>query len=284
MNEATGKADLRDASRGERLQKILAQAGVGSRRRCEELIESGVVRVNGEVVTQLPVWVNPAVDEIFVEKRRITKAERHVYVLVYKPRRYMTTLDDPEGRKTVAELVKHPSGARLFPVGRLDYETLGLLLMTNDGELANKLTHPRHGIRKTYRAVIKGRLAPEDVGKLGKGVFLTDQRDGELGGGARRAGAVAVRIVKRDRERTIIDITLAEGRNRQIRRMLAGIGHPVRKLTRFTMGPLRLKGLAVGEWRELTRDELGALRRAARGEAASRGEKRVGSRSGGPER
>ncbi len=283
MNEGTGQPDLRDASRGERLQKVLAQAGVGSRRRCEELIEAGVVRVNGGVVTQLPVWVNPAVDEIFVENQRITKAERHVYVLVYKPRRYMTTLDDPEGRKTVAELVKHPSGARLYPVGRLDYETLGLLLMTNDGELANRLTHPKHGIRKTYRAVIKGRLAPEDVGKLGKGVFLTDQRDGEADG-ARRAGAVAVRIVKRDRERTIIDITLAEGRNRQIRRMLAGIGHPVRKLTRFTMGPLKLKGLAVGEWRELTRDELGALRRAARGEAVGGVRKRAGSRSGSSKR
>jgi len=185
-----------------------------------------------------------------------------VYVLLHKPRQCVSTMLDPEGRRTVADLVKHPSGARLYPVGRLDYDTSGLLLMTNDGPLANRLTHPRYGVHKTYRATVKGRLEPEEVAELEKGVFLAERKSGQTVG-AKRTMPVRMTIASRDRDRTVLELTLQEGRNRQVRRMLASVGRPVRKLVRIKMGPLKLKGLAVGEWRELTRTELGALRKAA---------------------
>lgn len=253
---------LRDASRGVRLQKALAEAGVGSRRHCEDLIEEGAVKVNGRVVTDLPAWVDPAEDRIAVNGRPIRGPERHVYVMLHKPRRTVTTMDDPGGRRTVAEMVHHPSGVRLAPVGRLDYDTSGLLLMTNDGELTNLLTHPKYGVEKVYRVVLKGSLDAEAVERLGEGVYLADRREGETVGAARTA-PVRMHIVRRDRDRTVLDVTLKEGRNRQVRRMFADVGFPVRKLLRTRLGPLRLKGLAVGEWRELSRTELGELRRAA---------------------
>lgn len=253
---------LRDASRGVRLQKALAEAGVGSRRQCEALIEQGAVEVNGRVITELPAWVDLAEDRILVNGRPIRGPERHVYVMLHKPRRTVTTMDDPGGRRTVADMVQHPSGVRLAPVGRLDYDTSGLLLMTNDGRLTNLLTHPKYGVEKVYRVVLKGSLDAEAVERLGAGVYLADRRDGETVGAARTA-PVRLRIVRRDRDRTVLDVTLKEGRNRQIRRMFADVGFSVRKLLRTQLGPLRLKGLAVGEWRELSRTELGELRRAA---------------------
>jgi len=253
---------LKDRSRGVRIQKALADAGVGSRRRCEELIEEGVVRVNGVTVHDLPAWVDPSSDEIFVRGRRVAAPERHVYVMLNKPVRTVSTVDDPEGRKTVTDLVRHPSGARLYPVGRLDYETSGLIVLTNDGELANKLTHPRFSVHKTYRATVKGRIEDEELRKLARGVVLTDRRDGKTVG-ATRTAPVEVRVAYRDNDKTILDITLREGRNRQIRRMFAQIGRPVRKLMRTAMGPLELKSVALGQWRELRAHELAALRRAA---------------------
>jgi len=259
---------LADRSRGVRLQKALAKAGVGSRRRCEELIARGEVEVNGRPVLDLPAWVDPAQDEIVVSGRRLPGPERRVYVMLHKPRRTVTTMEDPGGRRTVAELVRHPSGARLLPVGRLDYDTSGLLLMTNDGDLANLLTHPRFGVEKVYRATLKGSLDIAAIERLGAGVHLTDRREGRTEG-ASRTQPVRVRIVSRDRDRTVLDVTLHEGRNRQIRRIFADVGFPVRKLIRTRVGPLRLKGLSVGEWRELSRAELGELRRAA-GEAKRR--------------
>ncbi len=254
-------ADLRNASRGERIQKVLAAAGVGSRRRCEELIEAGSVMVNGEVLLELPAWVDPEQDDIVVEGRRLPRPERHVYVLLYKPRNTVCTLDDPAGRRTVRDLVNHPSGARLYPVGRLDYDTMGLLLLTNDGELANKLTHPRYGVPKKYRVTVKGRVAPEDIERLEGGVHLANRRDGQTTGGGRTQG-MQLCIVRSEPERTILELILTEGRNRQVRRMLASVGFNVKKLVRTDMGPLRLKGLRLGEWRELTRGEVQALRRA----------------------
>lgn len=267
---------LRDADRpgAVRLQRALADAGVASRRHCEDLIHDGLVRVNGEVVDALPAWVCPEQDRIEVDgkplprkHKALKEATRHVYVMLYKPARTVSTASDPAGRRTVVNLVQHPSGARLYPVGRLDYDTVGLILLTNDGDLANRLTHPRYGVHKTYRATVKGLLDEEALAELERGVYLAERREGKTVGAARTAH-VELRLVKRDRDRTIVDVTLREGRNRQVRRMFAGLGHPVKKLIRTGMGPIELKGVRMGEWRELTRDEVRALRKAAKGIAS----------------
>lgn len=223
-----------------------------------------MVSVNGETVRALPCIVDPHEDRIEVQGRVLPRPERHIYVMLYKPKQTMCTLGDPGGRRTVAELVNHPSGVRLYPVGRLDFDTMGLVLMTNDGELANRLTHPRYGVHKTYRAVVKGSLSDEDVERLEQGIYLAERREGRTVGARRTARAKLV-PVKREASRTILDVQLHEGRNRQVRRMMASAGCPVRRLVRIQMGPISLKGLQVGEWRELTNQELARLRKAARG-------------------
>ena len=266
-----GTGALRDASRpgAVRIQRFMADAGVASRRACEALIEEGRVTINGERVTELPLFVVPGTDRIEVDGEPMRlhfdtdrPVERLIYVMLHKPRQTVTTVFDPDGRRTVVDLVEHPSGARLFPVGRLDYDTMGLVLMTNDGELANRLTHPRYGVHKTYRAIVKGRIEDEHIAELERGVFLAERREGRTVG-AKRTAHVQMKIVKRDATRTLLELTLEEGRNRQVRRMLAKVGHPVKKLTRVGMGPLKLTKVALGEWRELTRDEIRALRAAA---------------------
>lgn len=257
-----GRPDLADASRGERLQRVLADAGVASRRACEEMIEAGRVEVNGRVVASLPAWVDPKRDRILVDGRPIRGAARHVYVMLNKPERTLSTARDEPGalRRTVVGMVAHPSGARLFPVGRLDYHTTGLVLLTNDGDLAHALTHPRYGVAKTYLATVKGTLSDEEIGALERGVYLADRR----AGAASRTRPAMIRKVRQDRGRTVLEITLHEGRNRQVRRMLAKVGHPVRKLERVAMGPVKLSRLARGAWRELTAAEVRALRDAVR--------------------
>jgi pseudouridine synthase len=278
-------ARRRDASRdgAVRIQRFMADAGVASRRACEALIEEGRVVINGEKITELPLFVVPGEDRIEVDgdplrvhfaarpttnpKARSTKSvagERLVYVMLHKPRNTVTTVYDPDGRRTVIDLVEHPSGVRLYPVGRLDYDTMGLVLMTNDGELANRLTHPRYGVHKTYRAVVKGRIEESSLAELEEGVFLAQRKEGRTEG-AKRTAHVKMSIVKRDDTRTLLELTLEEGRNRQVRRMLAKVGHPVKKLTRVGMGPLKLTKVALGEWRELTRDEISTLKKAAGG-------------------
>ena len=247
---------------GERIQKVMALAGVGSRRACEELVESGAVRVNGRVVTELPRFVDPSADVIEVKGRRLSAPERFVYVMLNKPRHTLSTVTDPDGRRTVTDLVRHPSGVRLYPVGRLDYDTMGLLLMTNDGPLSHALTHPSYGVHKTYRAVVKGAMTEDELAELERGVFLAVRREGRTVG-AERTGGVGLKIVSREKERTVLDIRLREGRNRQVRRMLAVVGHRVKKLTRIEMGPIRLKGVQLGAWRELNAGEIRALRKAA---------------------
>ncbi|MEM1184307.1 MAG: pseudouridine synthase [Planctomycetota bacterium] len=256
--------ELADASRGERLQRVMADAGVASRRGCEALIEAGSVEVNGQLVTELPIWVDPNNDRIVVEGRPLPKVERQLYILLNKPTRTLTTAKDEPGseRRTVVSLVNHPERARLVPVGRLDYDTTGLLLMTNDGELVNRLTHPRYGVPKKYRAVVKGRVDPEAIGDLEQGIYLAERREGRTVG-AVRTSRVELRVVFADRERTTLEITLREGRNRQVRRMLAAVGFPVKKLERIGMGPLSLKGVPRGGWRELKAAEVKALKRAA---------------------
>lgn len=254
---------LRDKDRGIRIQKFLADAGIASRRTAEELIGEGRVRVGGRVILDLPIWVDPVHDVVEVDGRRISNVpERLIYVMLNKPRHCVCTVLDPEGRRTVADIVKHPAGARLYPVGRLDFETSGLVLMTNDGELANRLTHPRYGVHKSYRATVRGRLDEAAVKELEEGLYLAERKQGRTDG-AKRTMPVKMTIVSRDHDRTILELILQEGRNRQVRRMLAAVGCPVRRLTRVAMGPLKLKGLRVGDWRELTLVELGSLKREA---------------------
>lgn len=247
------------------MQKVLAEAGVGSRRACEALIESGAVEVNGEIVRTLPAFADPAFDRIVVDGRPLPKAvERHTYIMLNKPARTLSTAKDEPGadRRTVTELVDHPLAPRLFPVGRLDYDSVGLILLTNDGELANRLTHPRYGVPKTYRVKLKGQLAEEDIAALEEGVYLANRQAGKTVG-AVRTSHVEIRVLRRDRGTTQAEITLREGRNRQVRRMFAAVGLPVLSLERIAIGPLQLKGVRRGLWRELTAPELKTLRRAA---------------------
>lgn len=255
--------EFADATRGPRLQKVLAEAGVDSRRACEELIEDGRVRVNGHLVSTLPAWVDPDKDHITVDGRRIKLREPHVYIMLFKPRGVVTTVTDPEGRPTALDLIDHPSRARLYPVGRLDMDSSGLLLLTNDGELANRLTHPRHEVHKIYEVVVSGALEEDDVRKLESGLFLNERRTSKGQRTGVKTSPSRLRLKKRDRDRTLLAMELSEGRNRQIRRMMSRLGHNVKKLRRVQMGPLRLRGLQPGQWRELTHEELKALRRAA---------------------
>ncbi len=259
-----GEVDLRDSSRGERLQRVMADAGVGSRRACEALIEAGEVTVNGKIEMDLPIWVNPETDRIVVQSKVLPQPERLLYVMLNKPPRTLSAAKDEPGydRKTVTELVNHPAAARLFPVGRLDYETVGLILLTNDGEMANRLTHPRYGVPKTYRVTVKGELDQDAINELERGIYLAQRREGQTFG-ARKTAHVEIRLIARDRDTTVMELVLREGRNRQVRRMLAAVGYPVRKLERIGMGPVMLKGVARGEWRELTRDEIRDLKRSA---------------------
>jgi pseudouridine synthase len=237
----------------------MADAGVASRRECERIVEEGLVTVNGKRVARLPAFVDALHDDIRVSGRKIKRPRRNIYVMLFKPRGFVCTARDPEGRKTAVDLVKHPTAERLFTVGRLDLESSGLLLLTDDGELANILTHPKYEIHKGYDVTVRGRVEPEAVEKLRRGVYLAE-RDGT----ASRTRESSVVVLRRERDRTRMHIELREGRNRQIRRLCERIGHPVKKLRRTRLGPLRLKGLAVGEWRELTSGELASLKRAAR--------------------
>lgn len=242
----------------------MADAGVGSRRACEALIEGGEVTVNGQLVASLPAWVDPEQDRIVVQGKVLPQSDRKHYIMLNKPPRTLSTAKDEPGadRRTVTELVDHPAAPRLYPVGRLDYDTVGLILLTNDGELANRLTHPRYGVPKTYKVTVKGELDEEAIKELERGIYLAQRKAGRTEGAARTAH-VEIALIARDRDKTVVELTLREGRNRQVRRMLAAVGYPVRKLERVGMGPVKLKGLARGQWRELTRDEIRLLKRSA---------------------
>jgi 23S rRNA pseudouridine2605 synthase len=235
-----------------RLQKLLAQSGVASRRRCEELMLTGRVEVDGEVVTRLGTKVDPRTAVVRVDGERLPPATEHVYLALHKPRGIVSTMSDPEGRRCLADLVADRP-ERLFHVGRLDTETDGLLLLTNDGELAHRLAHPSHAVPKTYVAEVAGRVRPATAQRLRAGVELDD--------GPVRADAVTIDQAQADRSQ--VTLVLHEGRNRIVRRMLADVGHPVRRLTRTSVGPVRLAGLRSGQVRELTRTELGPLLDAA---------------------
>lgn len=239
-----------------RLQKLMSMAGIASRRAAEALILDGRVSVNGEVVRTLGAKADPATDEVRVDGRRLRLDRRQRYILLNKPRGYVTTRKDPQGRRTVLDLL---IGVReyVYPVGRLDYDSEGLLLLTSDGDLAARLMHPRHDVERVYEAIVLGVPAESALDDLRRGIFLDGERTRPAQ--VRRRGAVA----KGRQSLTRLTITLKEGRNRQVRRMCAAIGHPVRKLTRLRMGPIRLGDLLPGRWRELSPQEVEKLRNAA---------------------
>ncbi len=230
---------------GVRLQKVLAQAGLGSRRTCEDLIERGRVRVNGDRAV-LGRRVDPEVDVIEVDGAQIGTKAGLVHYLLNKPAGVVTTASDPQGRPTVVQLV--PEEPRVFPVGRLDVDTEGLLLLTNDGDLTHRLTHPSFGVEKEYLAEVEGTPARGALRRLREGVELDDGITAPA-----KVSTVGDHLVR---------ITIHEGRNRQVRRMCEAIGHPVVRLVRTRIGPLVERSLAPGEWRALTQDEVRALERA----------------------
>ena len=234
----------------ERLQKILSRAGVASRRAAEKLMLEGRVSVNGHTIRELGTKADAAVDDIRVDGRRIRAAERHRYVLLNKPRGYVSTRSDPQRRPTVLDLV----GVRehVYPVGRLDFDSEGLLILTNDGDLAARLTHPRHGVARVYEVDVAGVPDERDLQRLARGVVIDGHRTAP-------ADVVALGSA-RDGRRATLRVTIREGRNRQVRKMCDAIGHPVDQLKRIAIGPIRDKRLRPGQWRELTDEEVARLR------------------------
>ncbi len=243
----------------ERLQKLLSQAGVASRRASERLMVEGRVTVNGATIRELGTKADPARDDIRVDGRRIKLAEHHRYLLLNKPRGYVTTRSDPQKRPTVIDLV----GVReyIYPVGRLDFDSEGLLLLTNDGDLAARLTHPSHGIPRVYEARVLGVPDDHDLRRLARGIVIDGHRtqpaEAIVQLGPSRSGRDAG-------PKATLLITLREGRNRQVRKMCEAIGHPVDHLKRVAIGPIRDARLKVGQWRELTTAEVQKLRAATK--------------------
>lgn len=231
-----------------RLQKFLAECGVGSRRKMEQFIVEGRVRINGKVVTELGRKVDPEIDKVEVNRRPVHAAPKGI-MLLNKPRGVVSTLSDPEGRRTVADyLTKHYRS--YFPVGRLDWESTGLMVLTNDGEIAERLMHPRYGFERVYQARVEGSLSMETLSKLEKGVRLSD--------GVVQASGM---ILRSDENSTWVEVKIREGRNRVVRRVFEKLGHPVMKLKRTVYGPLKLGRLQVGQVRVLTQKEYEHARR-----------------------
>lgn len=235
-----------------RLQKFLARAGVASRRGSEDLMTAGRVAINGVVVTELGAKVDPSCDIVTVDGNPVMMAEGPVYLALHKPPLVMTTMRDPQGRPTVATLVPMAEHPGLFPVGRLDYDTTGLLLFTTDGELSHRLLHPRWKVPKTYRVLVDGAPDPRDAKVLRNGIQLDDGM----------TAPALVRTVEHRGLRTLMEITISEGRKRQVRRMFSAVGHPVVELERVSFGPVDLGNLGPGAWRYLTGEEVAALRAA----------------------
>lgn len=239
-----------------RLQKFLARAGVDSRRHCEQIIADGRVRVNGQVVDRMGSKVDPRTDEVRVDGAIVSLGEAPVAIMLNKPMGYLTTMDDPHGRPCVAQLEPFGMYPGLFPVGRLDRDTTGLLILTNDGALGYRLMHPKHHVVKTYVAHVAGTMKPEEVRRLEQGVLL---RDG-------MTAPAQVNIVREEPSGSVVELKIHEGRNRQVRRMCQAVGHPVRSLKRIAMGSLELSDLQPAAWRMLEEWEVADLRRAAGGE------------------
>lgn len=269
-----------------RLQKFLARAGAASRRGSENLMTAGRVTVNGEVVTELGSKVDPLVDKVAVDGIPVTLAAGPVTIMLHKPAGYVTTMSDPHGRHTVAELVPTDRYPGLYPIGRLDFDTTGLLLFSTDGELGNGLLHPRHHVAKRYLALVNGRPTPAELARLEAGIQLDDGMtapakasvvegeeerralsvlevppavpDHEPNGSVPSAQRAAI-LRKRSQKRAVVRVVLREGRKRQVKRMLAAVKHGVLALHRDSFGPIELGDLPRGEWRELTAEEVAAL-------------------------
>lgn len=231
-----------------RLQKILAAAGVCSRRRAEELIAGGQVAVDGEVVTELGHRFDPGLHTITCQGKPVTAPEEKIYLLLNKPKGYVTTARDPQGRPIVLDLVQG-IGERLFPVGRLDQDTSGALLLTNDGDFAQKILHPRYEIERTYRAVVAGQPSKEKLRELETGIVLDGQR----------TWPARIRVLSMKKKATVVEIVIHEGKKRQVRRMFDAIGHRVLELSRTAYGGLRLGTMAVGSYRKLSAKDLEAI-------------------------
>jgi 23S rRNA pseudouridine2605 synthase len=232
----------------ERLQKFLARAGVASRRAAENYIRAGRVAVNGQVVTAMGVKVDPDRDAVKVDGRAVKVKSALVTVMLHKPSGYVCTMRDPQGRRVVTELLGNRP-ERLYPVGRLDYDATGLLLLTNDGELAHRRTHPSFLVPRTYRVTVGGEVSRETLRQMAAGLDLDE-----------RTVYPEVALIKREPERTVLEITVHEGRYHLIKRLMEQVGHPVLKLKRIAFGPLKLEGLPRGSFRELTWREVKALK------------------------
>lgn len=233
-----------------RLQKYMAQCGVASRRKCEEMIQSGEVSVNGIVVKEMGIKVDPEKDEIRVNDKKIFMEEKHIYIMLNKPSGYITTVRDPQNRPTVMELIGNIS-ERIYPVGRLDFESEGLLLLTNDGDAAFQLTHPRHQIDKEYIVRVEGFPNSQGIEKLRRGI--------DIGGFI--TSPAKIKTIGREKKGTLFSIVIKEGKNRQVRRMFEAIGHPVIYLKRIRMGDIELGDLKSGQWRYLTYKEIQMLKK-----------------------
>ncbi len=228
----------------ERLQKVMAHAGVASRRDCEKLISAGRVKVNGKKVTEMGLKVDPGQDIIEVDNQIIGSQEEKVYFLLYKPTGYVTTTNDPQGRQAVLDLVKAPQ--RIYPVGRLDCDTEGLLILTNDGDLTFKLTHPKHEVDKVYHALVQGEPAEAALARLRRGITLDDGP----------TAPAKVSRLKKIQGNTLLEIIIHEGRNRQVRRMCEAVGHPVLALKRVAIGDLTLGDLKPGQYIKVNRKRI----------------------------
>ena len=231
-----------------RINKYMAECGVASRRACDEMILEGRVKVNGKKIDTPGLEINEFNDAVTLDGRRITLVSKKYYIMLHKPKGYVTTVKDDKGRKTVMELIKIRS--RLYPVGRLDYDTEGLLLLTNDGQLAYALTHPSHEVPKTYIAKIKGKISDTEVRQLRKGVEI----DGKM------TLPAVVKIIETDDEFSRVEVTIKEGRNHQIKKMFEVVGKEVVFLKRTAIGPLKLGGLVRGEYKNLTSKEIEILK------------------------
>jgi len=229
----------------------LAAGGIDSRRKCEELIRDGAVRVNRKVVDKLPAFVDAEKDVITVNDRKICAA-RKVYFLLNKPKGVICTNSDPQGRKKAIDIVKVRE--RIFCVGRLDIDSTGIIILTNDSELTNRLTHPRYGLAKTYVVGVKGEVSGEQIEKLKRGVWVVEGK----------TGRATIKVLKRSHKESLVEVTIREGLNRQVRRMFAKVGLPVKSLRRTRIGKLGARGIGVGKYRKLNSSEIAYLKKATK--------------------
>ncbi|HXX78067.1 MAG TPA: pseudouridine synthase [Ktedonobacteraceae bacterium] len=246
---------VQEQDSSERLSRFLAHAGIASRRRAEELIAAGRVQVNGVKVTVQGTRINPDTDLVLVDNKPVRTTSKRVYLLLHKPVGYVSTARDPQGRPTVLNLLPPELHAlRVYPVGRLDIDTSGLLLLTNDGDFALHLTHPRYSMQKHYHALVKGYPSESSLQALRNGVTIVEDQ-----GRSHITAPAEVRVLRREGSDCWLSLSIHEGRKRQVRRMLAAVGHPVLELSRVGIGPLNLGDLPAGRWRNLTEDEVHAL-------------------------